>query len=66
MEVTYALTDMTECDVIPAINQEVLVLVTETIDKDAEEALARRIQMIPNLQSMTLVSGFNEIAIDVT
>lgn len=48
------------CEVIPAINREVLILLTESADDKAEEKLSERLQNLKFLQSLTLVSGHNE------
>ena len=54
-----ALIDLAECELIPAKNEDVIVLVTDTADRDADKALLEKINKIPGLQHMTLVSGFN-------
>ena len=59
-EVTQLLKQTAGCDVIPATNQDVLVLVTESVDEQGENVLTERLKHIPDLQSLTLVSGFNE------
>jgi len=48
------------CAVIPAENRELLVLVTESEDEKAEEALVTQVQNLATLQTLTLVSGHNE------
>jgi nitrate reductase NapAB chaperone NapD len=45
------------CEVIPAANYEVLVLVTDTPHEDAERALQTALDGLPDLQSLTLVAG---------
>jgi len=61
-DVALALKKIAGCEVLPATNQDVLVLVTESTDDDADRDLAEQLKRIPNLQSITLVSGFNEAA----
>lgn len=48
------------CEVIPATNRELLILVTESPDEEAEKALVAQIERLPSLQALTLVSGHNE------
>lgn len=45
------------CDVVPAENREVLLLVTETEDAAAEEALRRRLESVDGVRAMVLAFG---------
>ncbi len=54
-----ALRNLTQCEVIPAENQNVLALVTDTSNQKEEELLIEQIDTISSLQSLSLVSGFN-------
>lgn len=48
------------CEVMPAENKDLLVLVTDTKDEQEEEKCISRINEIPDLEHYTLVSGFEE------
>ena len=48
------------CQVIPATNQEVVVLVTDTPDETSEEALQVHLQKLQSLQSLSLAFGYDE------
>jgi len=48
------------CQVIPATNQDVVVLVTDTPDETTEEALQGTLQSLQSLQSLSLAFGYDE------
>jgi hypothetical protein len=48
------------CHVIPATNQDVVVLVTDTPDQTTEEALQGNLQSLQSLQSLSLAFGYDE------
>jgi nitrate reductase NapAB chaperone NapD len=48
------------CQVIPADNHDVVVLVTETPDESTEEALQESLKKIQSLQSLSLAFGYDE------
>ncbi len=48
------------CEVLPATNKEVLVLVTDTKDDQQEEALQQILDSIEEIEHLNLVSGFSE------
>ncbi|MEN8140113.1 MAG: chaperone NapD [Thermodesulfobacteriota bacterium] len=50
---------MEYCQVIPAENMEVLVLVTDTPDEKSEKSLQKRLQALPSLQSLSMTFGHN-------
>lgn len=54
-----ALTQVNQCDVIPAENKDVLVVVTDTLDKNADEKVKEQIETISSLKLLVMVSGFN-------
>ena len=56
-EVAQHLRALASCAVVPATNQDVIVLVTDTPDEAAEEALGRALDRVPGLQCLTLVAG---------
>ena len=48
------------CQVIPADNHEVVVLVTDTPDETTEEALQETLKRLQSLQSLSLAVGYDE------
>lgn len=56
----YALNSMSECEIVPAQNQDLLVLVTETKNKSHEQELEARLNELDSLAMLSLVSGFND------
>lgn len=59
-ELRNSLENMAGCDVVPATNRELLVLVTEAADERSDEALSAELHGLPTIQTLTLVSGHNE------
>jgi len=59
-QLTQSLAKLQWCDVLPAENKDVLVLVTETNSEQEEESCLDNIKSIPELDHFTLVSGFDE------
>lgn len=53
------LSGMEYCEIIPADNQEVVVLVTDTPDEKAEKVLRETLKKIPSLQSLSMTFGHN-------
>jgi len=45
------------CDVVPAINADLLLLVTTTPDMEADAALRRRVEALPSIQALLLTFG---------
>lgn len=58
-ELIKALSSLSECEVIPAENKDVLVVVTETENKAAEDILKQKLETISSLKLLAMVSGFN-------
>ncbi len=58
-ELIQALREIPQCDVIPAENREVLIVVTETENKQEEENLKIQMEAIASLKMLAMVSGFN-------
>ncbi|AIY14289.1 hypothetical protein [Cellulophaga baltica] len=58
-ELMTALKGFGQCEVLPAENQNVLVLVTDTQDEKEEEILKEKIEALSSLKLLALVSGFN-------
>lgn len=54
-----ALQKFNHCEVIPADNQDVLALVTDTSNEEEEQILKEKIEAIESLKLLSLVSGFN-------
>ena len=54
-----ALKSIHNCEVIPAENQDIIALVTETPNDLEDEALKEQIEAISSLELLSLVSGFN-------
>ncbi|MGX1930127.1 chaperone NapD [Flagellimonas sp. 2504JD4-2] len=53
------LANMQHCEVVPAENEDVLILITETDSKQEEEELKQNLEKISDIKLMALVSGFN-------
>ena len=58
-ELLRAISELQECEVLPAENKEVLILVTETENKEDEEILQQKLEAISSLKLLAMVSGFN-------
>src|SRR5262249_44345932 len=63
-ELTAALRRLPGCDVVPAVNRDLLVLVTDSPDEAADEALGVALAGVPSLQALALVAGLGDEAID--
>lgn len=48
------------CEVLRSTNQDLLLLVTDTPDDPAEEALLHQLDALPTLQCLSLVAGVTE------
>lgn len=53
------LSALKNCEVIPAENKDVLIVVTETNDETEDSDLKEKIETISSLKLLALVSGFN-------
>lgn len=58
-ELMKALTAMNQCEIVPAENQDILALVTDTPNEKEEEILKEKIESLKSLKLLSLVSGFN-------
>lgn len=58
-ELQKALAIISGCEIIPAENKNVLIVVTDTIDDDTDKNLKESIENLPSLKLLALVSGFN-------
>lgn len=54
------LSALDHCEVTPAVNEEVLLLVTDTPDDDTEKALQKRLKKIKSLQSLGMTFGHGD------
>ncbi|AXT20017.1 hypothetical protein D7030_02535 [Flavobacteriaceae bacterium AU392] len=54
-----ALSALEECEVIPSKNKDVLILITDTLNKVSEEILKEKLEKIESLKLLAMVSGFN-------
>jgi hypothetical protein len=59
-ELVGALRALPACQVIPAVNCDLLVLVTDTPDEAAEEVLQAALAHLEPLEGLALVAGFGE------
>lgn len=48
------------CQIVPAENQDVVVLVTDTPDVNTEESLQNTLKSLQSLQSLSLSFGYDE------
>jgi len=48
------------CEIIPADNQDVLVLVTDTPDAITEQQLQQALKTLSSLQSLSLAFGYDD------
>jgi hypothetical protein len=58
-ELMTALRSLHQCEVVPAKNQDVLALVTDTPNEKEDEILKEKIEALASLKLLSLVSGFN-------
>jgi hypothetical protein len=56
-ELTRTLLALEGCAIVPALNRDVVVLVTDTADETAEQELQDKLARVPGLQCLTLVAG---------
>jgi len=54
------LSALDHCEVTPADNEEVLLLVTDTPDDDTEKALQKRLKNLKSLQSIGMTFGHGD------
>ncbi len=58
-ELIQALSSIEQCEIMPAQNKDVLILITETEDKVEEAILKEKLDTIESLKLLAMVSGFN-------
>ncbi len=61
-ELRTTLSAMEHCEVIPAENRDVLVLVTDTPDEKEEKRLQNRLKSLKSLQSLSMTFGHSDQA----
>jgi nitrate reductase NapAB chaperone NapD len=49
-----ALAGLEGCEVVPSVNRDVVLVVTESPDREAERALRRRMEDLDGLQALVL------------
>ena len=54
------LSSLKYCQIIPAENKEIVVLVTDTPDEDIERSLQEKLKNLTSLQSLSLAFGYDE------
>ena len=54
-----ALSQLNNCDVIPAENKDLLIVVTDTNNKIEDEQLKEKIEALDSLKLLAMVSGFD-------
>lgn len=58
-ELINALSQIASCDVIPAENKNLLIIVTDTDNKGEDAELKEKIEAIDSLKLLAMVSGFD-------
>ena len=53
------LSELVQCEVIPSENENVIVVVTETLDENEDKSLSELIEALDSIKLLALVSGFN-------
>lgn len=59
IELLETLSAMDYCEVIPAENKELLILITDTESTHQEEDLQDKLNTVGSIKLLALVSGFN-------
>jgi len=54
------LSALDHCEVMPAENEEVLILVTDTPDEEKEKALQKNLRKLKSLQSLGMTFGHTD------
>ncbi|MCF6307463.1 MAG: hypothetical protein L3J09_05855 [Flavobacteriaceae bacterium] len=58
-ELFKALSSIEQCEVIPAENKDLLILITDTQNNFEEDTLKEKLETITSLKLLAMVSGFN-------
>lgn len=59
-ELIIKLKDLSFCEVIPAVNQEIIIVTTDTLSDEADQQLYHTIVNFSEMKQLTLVSGFSD------
>jgi len=59
-ELVNDLTTLNYCEVMPAENEEVLILVTDTPDEEKERELQKKLKELKSLQSLGMTFGHTD------
>lgn len=63
-EVSAALKDLPEAEVLPADNADLVILVTESGGKAATQSLERAIEALDGVDGFALVAGYSDEAVE--
>jgi nitrate reductase NapAB chaperone NapD len=58
-EVIRTLSSMDCCEVIPAENKDLLIVITDTNNNKEEDDLKTRLESVDSIKLLAMVSGFN-------
>ena len=58
-ELLEALVSINNCEAIPAENKDLVILITETETEFEEEQLKAKLETMPSIKLLAMVSGFN-------
>ncbi|TWO32733.1 hypothetical protein E1J38_007655 [Seonamhaeicola sediminis] len=53
------ISQLSSCEVIPAENKDLLIVVTDTNNKEEDEQLKEKIEALDSLKLLAMVSGFD-------
>lgn len=59
-ELLNTLNSMQYCEAFPANNEDILILVTDTPDKNTDKALHVQLKNLPTLESLSMTFGYND------
>ena len=59
-ELIMRLKQLSSCEIMPATNQEIVIVVTDTFSNQEDQQLYDTIINFPELEHLTLVSGFSD------
>jgi len=57
-ELIVELSALIGCEIIPSTNEEIAVVVTDTLNEEEDILLVSKIKTLDNLKMLTMVSGF--------
>ncbi len=58
-ELIKALSSLENCEVVPAENKDLLILITDTQNNLEEDTIKEKLEAIDSLKLLAMVSGFN-------